>query len=101
MKQPQSFSTGDPSYFVVASTSGSVSPTALTLSKAPARIRFAGIRFMLHFFFGVFSDEELGLLSGLVSPFAPESLPAFLAASALLPASSAFCCWDEPEPCLG
>ena len=32
MKQPLSFSTGDPSYFGVASTSGNVSPTALTIS---------------------------------------------------------------------
>src|SRR5688572_21799921 len=33
MKQPPSFSTGDPSYFVTASTLGSVSPTARTVSK--------------------------------------------------------------------
>ena len=33
MKQPRTFSTGDPSYFVVASTSGSASPTVLTVAK--------------------------------------------------------------------
>jgi len=30
MKQPPTFSTGDPSYFVEDSTSGNVSPTVLT-----------------------------------------------------------------------
>lgn len=51
MKQPPTFSTGDPSYFVVASTSGSASPTVLTISNAsaglcPIRLRFieAGFR---------------------------------------------------------
>jgi len=34
MKQPASFRTGDPLYLVVASTSGSASPTVLTMSKA-------------------------------------------------------------------
>jgi hypothetical protein len=33
MKQPRSFSTGEPSYLVLTSTSGSVSATALTASK--------------------------------------------------------------------
>ena len=33
MKMPINFSTGDPSYFVVATTSGNESPTVLTISK--------------------------------------------------------------------
>ena len=36
MKQPPTFKTGDPSYLVVARTSGSVSPTSLTVSKHAA-----------------------------------------------------------------
>jgi len=39
MKMPSTFSTGDPSYFVVASTFGSASPTVLTMSKAPVASR--------------------------------------------------------------
>jgi hypothetical protein len=46
MKQPPSFSTGDPSYFVVASTSGNVSPTYLTISNPSAGSRFFGLRFI-------------------------------------------------------
>src|SRR3989442_1812345 len=47
MKQPAIFRTGDPSYFVPASTSGSVSPTVLTTSNASAfrsrvRVRLIG-----------------------------------------------------------
>src|ERR1700682_1276630 len=34
MKMPSTLSTGDPSYFVAASTSGNASPTVLTISKA-------------------------------------------------------------------
>jgi len=46
MKLPRTFSTGDPSYFVVASTSGSVSPTVLTVSNVSAGICFVGLRFI-------------------------------------------------------
>jgi hypothetical protein len=46
MKQPPTFSTGDPSYLVVASTSGSASPTVLTVSKASACVCFVGLRFI-------------------------------------------------------
>jgi hypothetical protein len=46
MKQPPTFSTDDPSYLVVASTSGSVSPTALTISKGSACVRFVALRFI-------------------------------------------------------
>jgi hypothetical protein len=35
MKLPPTFSTGDPSYFVVASMSRKTSPTVLTVSKCP------------------------------------------------------------------
>ena len=38
MKQPLIFSTGEPSYFVPASTPGSASPTVLTVSKGSARV---------------------------------------------------------------
>ena len=44
MKQPPSFSTGDPSYFVVASTSGSPSPTVVTISNASDGFRCIGLR---------------------------------------------------------
>jgi hypothetical protein len=49
MKLPPTFSIGDPSYFVAASTSGSVRPTALTAAKmadAGCRVgfRFIGAR---------------------------------------------------------
>jgi hypothetical protein len=46
MKLPLAFKTGDPSYFVVASTSGSASPTVLTVSKGSAGARFTGLRFI-------------------------------------------------------
>jgi hypothetical protein len=46
MKQPSSFSTGDPSYLVVASTSGNVSPTALTISNPSVGSCFFGLRFI-------------------------------------------------------
>ena len=46
MKLPPAFSTGDPSYFVVASTSGIVSPSVLTISKMSARVRFGRLRFI-------------------------------------------------------
>ena len=46
MKQPFSFSTGDPSYFVVASTFGNVSPTALTISNPSVGSCFFGLRFI-------------------------------------------------------
>lgn len=46
MKLPPTFSTGDPSYFVVASTSGSASPTVLTVSKVSAGVCFVGLRFI-------------------------------------------------------
>jgi len=39
MKLPPTFSIGDPSYFVAASTSGSVSPTDLTVSKVSVSFR--------------------------------------------------------------
>ena len=42
----QSFSTDNPSYFVVASTSGSASPTVLTISNASAGFRLIGLRFI-------------------------------------------------------
>src|SRR6187399_3744628 len=38
MKQPPTFSTGEPSYFVAASTPGSVSPTLLTSANASAML---------------------------------------------------------------
>jgi hypothetical protein len=44
MKQPPTFSTGDPSYLVVASTSGSASPTVLTVSKGSAGVCAVGLR---------------------------------------------------------
>src|SRR6266851_4884651 len=46
MKQPPTFRTGDPSYLVVASTSGSASPTVLTGSKLSAGVCFVGLRFI-------------------------------------------------------
>ena len=46
MKLPPSLSTGDPSYFVAASTSGSASPTVLTMSKASAAVCFVGVVFI-------------------------------------------------------
>jgi len=46
MKIPSNFSTGDPSYFVVASTPGSWSPIVLTMSKALAIICLCDIRFI-------------------------------------------------------
>src|SRR4030095_7750876 len=36
MKQPRAFSTGEPSYLIAASTSGKVSPTALTAANESA-----------------------------------------------------------------
>lgn len=48
MKQPYSFSTGDPSYLVAASTSGRVKPTALTVSNGSVGGFFAVRRFMAH-----------------------------------------------------
>jgi uncharacterized protein (TIGR03435 family) len=46
MKQPPAFKTGDPSYFVMASTSGSASPTVLTVSKGSAGARVVCRRFI-------------------------------------------------------
>jgi hypothetical protein len=46
MKRPPTFSTGDPSYFVVISTSGSVSPIALTIAKEFAAVDFVGLWFI-------------------------------------------------------
>jgi hypothetical protein len=46
MKQPPTLRTGDPSYLVVASTSGSASPTVLTDSKVSAGVSFVGLRFI-------------------------------------------------------
>jgi hypothetical protein len=46
MKLSRAFKTGDPSYFVAASTSGSASPTVLTVSKGFARARLVGLRFI-------------------------------------------------------
>ena len=43
-KQPSSFGNGDPSYIVVASTPGNVSPTALTTSNPAVGCRFFGLR---------------------------------------------------------
>jgi hypothetical protein len=45
MKQPPIFSTGDPSYFVAASTSGNASPTVLTISNAAAGCILMGMSF--------------------------------------------------------
>src|SRR5687767_9559568 len=44
MKLPEAFSTGEPSYFLVASTSGSASPNDLTMSKGSAAIEFLMLR---------------------------------------------------------
>ena len=44
MKAPPSFSTGDPSYFVVASTSGSASPTVRTAANTHAAVCRPGLR---------------------------------------------------------
>ena len=46
MKQPPIFKTGDPSYFVAASTSGSASPTVLTNSNGSPGACFVGLRFI-------------------------------------------------------
>ena len=46
MKQPPSFSSGDPSYFVVASTSGSAVPIVLTISNASASFCVRGLPFI-------------------------------------------------------
>jgi hypothetical protein len=46
MKMPPTFSTGDPSYLVVASTSGSASPTVPTISKTSIGACFFGMRFI-------------------------------------------------------
>ena len=46
MKLPPALRTGDPSYFVAASTSGSASPTVLTFSKGSRGPRGVGVRFM-------------------------------------------------------
>src|SRR5438046_887048 len=43
MKQPPTFSTDDPSYFVAASTPGSVRPTVLTVSNGSAGFCFVGL----------------------------------------------------------
>ena len=44
MKTPRTFSTGDPSYFVSASTCGNVNPTAFTTLKTAAASAFADRR---------------------------------------------------------
>ena len=46
MKAPPTFSTGDPSYLVVASTSGSASPTILTVSNVGDGVCLFGLRFI-------------------------------------------------------
>jgi len=46
MKQPPSFSTGDPSYFVVTVTSGSPSPTVVTIANASGGFCCIGLRFI-------------------------------------------------------
>jgi hypothetical protein len=46
MKQFRTFSSGDPSYFVVASTSGSARPAILTGSNVSAGVCFVGRRFI-------------------------------------------------------
>src|SRR4029453_6709363 len=46
MKLPPAFSTGDPSYFVVASTSGRASPAVLTLAKGSAGVCLLGLCFI-------------------------------------------------------
>ncbi len=45
MKLPPTFRTGDPSYFVAASTAGSASPSVLTISNAPAGADLVGCLF--------------------------------------------------------
>jgi hypothetical protein len=46
MKLPPTFSAGDPSCFVVASTSGKASPTVLIVSNMSASVCFVGLRFI-------------------------------------------------------
>src|SRR6266852_9394874 len=46
MKQPPNLRTGDPSYFVAASTSGSASPTVLTISNRSAGCCLIGLGFI-------------------------------------------------------
>jgi hypothetical protein len=46
MKMPSTFSTGDPSYFVVATTFGNDSPTVLTISKELVTRCLSGLRFI-------------------------------------------------------
>ena len=46
MNLPSAFSTGDPSYLILDSTSGSASPRVLTISKASATVRFVVFRFI-------------------------------------------------------
>ena len=46
MKQPPAFRTGDPSYFVAASTSGRASPSSLTVSKGFTAACLVGVRFI-------------------------------------------------------
>ena len=46
MKAPPTFSTGEPSYFVPASTPGSASPTIMTASNVAAGVDFVRLRFI-------------------------------------------------------
>jgi hypothetical protein len=46
MKQPLTLSTGEPSYFVAASTSGRARPTALTVANESAGLRLLDDRFI-------------------------------------------------------
>jgi len=58
MKAPPSFNTGDPSYLVPASTSGSASPTLLTVSKGSGGPGLFGVRFIEATVYSPSRDEE-------------------------------------------